>query len=343
MYDPDRSRAVINRGRVSSWKSFQTDLRRQMALRQAERGAGLWVLSESTSSPTMGAWIGKLKAALPQARWSQWEPAGRDSARAGLRAAFGEPAQVRYDLSRAKVILSLDADFLSTNGAGSVRMIRDFAAGRKVREGGDASGMNRLYVVEPGTTTTGSNADHRLRLKASQVSAFAAALAARLGVEGGEAVSLPEKAAAWIEPLAKDLEAAGASAAVLAGDQQPPYVHAVAAAINARLGAIGSTVAVTDPLEVEPVDQLASLTELVEAMDDGRVSTLVILGSNPVLTAPSNLQFAQAMDKVAFRAHLGLHDDETAELCHWHLPQSYYLEAWGDGRSSTAARSSSSR
>ncbi|MBI1358162.1 MAG: 4Fe-4S dicluster domain-containing protein [Acidobacteria bacterium] len=333
MYDPDRSRSVINRGRASGWKTFQTEMRRQMSLREVERGAGLRILSESTTSPTMAVWMGKLKAALPEAKWHQWEPVGRDGARAGLQAAFGGPTTLRYDLSKAKVILSLDADFLSTNGAGSVRMIRDFAAGRKLEEGGKAGGMNRLYVVEPGTTTTGSNADHRLRLKASAVPAFAAALAAQLGVDGGESVELPEKAKAWIEPLAKDLESAGAAAAVIAGDQQPAYVHAVAAAINARLGSLGSTVVPIDGLEVEPVDHLASLRELVEAMDGDAVSTLVILGSNPVLTAPADLQFAEAMGKVDFRVHLGLHDDETAELCHWHLPQSYYLESWGDVRS----------
>lgn len=331
MYDPDRSRTVINRGRSASWAGFQTEFRRQVALQQNVRGAGLRILTETVASPTLGAWMAKVKQELPDAHWHQWDPVGRDNARAGAKAAFGAPAEVAYDLSKAKVVLSLDSDFLSTNGAGSVRMIKDFAAGRKV-SGGDVSGMNRLYVVEPGTTTTGSNADHRLRLKASEVSAFAAALAAELGVEGGEAVALPEKAQAWIAPLAADLQRAGSSAVVIPGDQQPAYVHAVAAAINERLGAIGSTALVLDSLEVEPVDHLASLRSLVEAMDAGEVSALLILGANPVLTAPADLQFAEAMDKVDFRVHAGLHDDETAELCHWHLPLSHYLEAWGDIR-----------
>ncbi len=332
IYDPDRSRNVVNRGRAASWRAFGTELRRQVNLRKGARGAGLRILTESTTSPTLGAWMSKLQQEMPEAKWHQWEPAGRDSARVGAMAAFGEPVDLVYDLSKAKVVLSLDADFLSTNGPGGVRMIRDFAKGRKVNEGGDASGMNRLYMVEPGTTTTGSNADHRLRVKSSEVAAFAAALAARLGVEGGEAVALSEKAQAWIEPLAADLRRAGSAAVVIPGDQQPAYVHAVAAAINSQLGAFGSTVKAIDALEVEPVDQLASLRELASAMESGEVSVLLIIGSNPVFTAPADLQFAQAMDKVEFRVHAGLHDDETAELCHWHLPLSHYLESWGDIR-----------
>lgn len=333
LYDPDRLRTVINRGRTSGWKAFATEFRRQIALQKGVRGAGLRILTETVSSPTLGAWMAKLKQEMPEATWHQWEPVGRDGARMGTKAAFGESSEVLYDLSGAKVIVSLDADFLSTNGAGSVRMIKDFAAGRKVNEGGDVSGMNRLYMVEPGTTTTGSNADHRLRVKASEVSAFAAALANELGVEGGEAVALPEKAQAWLQPLAADLRRAGSSAVVIPGDQQPAYVHAMAAAINAQLGAIGSTVNVVDSIEVEPVDQLASMRDLVSAMEGGDVSVLVIIGSNPVYAAPADLQFAEAMDKVEFRVHASSHDDETSELCHWRLPLSHYLESWGDVRS----------
>jgi len=330
MYDPDRLKTVIERGRASGWSALLTELRREMTLRRAEKGKGLRVLTGSVGSPTLGAKLQQLVAELPEAKWHQWEPAGRDSARAASMAAFGEAVETRHDLSKAKVILSLDADFLNTNAPGSVQMVRDFARGRKVADG-DASGMNRLYVVEPSPTTTGSNADHRLRLRACDLEIFAFALAAELGLglTGGE---LPEKAQAWLAPLAKDLQAAGSSAVVIAGDQQPESVHRIAAAINGMLGAFGSTVIHTDTVEVEPVDQAASLAELVADMNAGEVQTLIILGGNPVYSTPGDVDFAAALDHVPFRLYSNLHDDETGYLCHWQTPATHYLESWGDAR-----------
>ena len=67
-------------------------------------------------------------------------------------------------------------------------------------------------------------------------------------------------------------------------------------------------------------------------MNAGKVDVLLILGGNPVFTAPADLNFAEALDKVANRVHLGLYYDETAEQCHWHIPEAHYLESWGDVR-----------
>ena len=81
-----------------------------------------------------------------------------------------------------------------------------------------------------------------------------------------------------------------------------------------------------------PVDQLQSLRELVDDMNNGQVDLLVILGGNPVYTAPADLNFGEALKKVATRVHLGLYDDETSAMCHWHIPETHYLEAWSDVR-----------
>lgn len=332
MYDPDRLGKVIQRGRTSSWSALTTELRRQMALRRLQDGRGLRILTGTVGSPTLAAKLEQLTAELPDAKWHQWEPAGRDSARAASLAAFGEYVETRYDLSNAKVVLSLDSDFLSTNGPGSVRMVREFARGRKVADG-DVSGMNRLYVVEPTPTTTGSNADHRLRLKAADVEAFAFALAAELGVAtGAGSVEVPEKAREWLAPLAADLRSAGAAAAVIPGDCQSESVHRIAAAINSALGAFGSTVLHSDPVEAAPTDQMASLKELVADMGAGEVETLIVFGGNPVYATPGDVDFLAAYEKVPFRVYVGMNDDETGYNSHWQVPATHYLEAWGDIR-----------
>jgi molybdopterin-containing oxidoreductase family iron-sulfur binding subunit len=78
--------------------------------------------------------------------------------------------------------------------------------------------------------------------------------------------------------------------------------------------------------------QLASLRELVEDMDAGRVEMLVILAGNPVFTAPADFRFAERLRKVPLRVHLSLYQDETSRQCQWHLPEAHYLEAWSDAR-----------
>src|SRR5207244_1045652 len=81
-----------------------------------------------------------------------------------------------------------------------------------------------------------------------------------------------------------------------------------------------------------PADAVASLRALCDDIDAGKVELLLILGTNPVYGAPADLDFATRLKKVPLRVHLGLYDDETAGLCHWHVPEAHPLEAWSDGR-----------
>jgi molybdopterin-containing oxidoreductase family iron-sulfur binding subunit len=142
----------------------------------------------------------------------------------------------------------------------------------------------------------------------------------------------PQTATRWIEPLVRDLQASRGRSLVIAGDGQPAVVHALAHAMNAVLGNAGATVVYTQPVESQPMDQLGALRMLAADMNAGNVSLLIILGGNPVYTAPVDLKFADAMEKVALRVHLGLYEDETAALCHWHIPETHYLESWSDVR-----------
>src|SRR5262249_46258686 len=102
--------------------------------------------------------------------------------------------------------------------------------------------------------------------------------------------------------------------------------------VNQALGNAGATVVYAAPVEADQVDQTQSLSELVRDMDAGQVDLLVIAGGNPVYDAPADLKFAERMSKVKTRVHLSLFHDETSELCHWHVPESHYLETWSDAR-----------
>ena len=330
LYDPYRSQTVMRDGQITSWNDFYAALGDLRVSWNANKGVGLRLLTETVISPTLGAQIRAFLAVFPQAKWHQYEPCGRDNARDGARMAFGEYVNTVYQFEDAHVILSLDANFLSS-GPGHVRYIRDFAARRSPDS--PARPMNRLYVAEATPTITGAMSDHRLPLRASEIEMAARLLAANLGIPGANAAAAPSKPVSdWAIAIAKDLESHRGASIVIAGDEQPPTVHALVHAINDRLDNVGKTIVYTQPLEVEPMNGLESLRELVGDLNAGKVQTLIVLDANPAYSAPADFDFVHAYLKADQRLHSGLYSDETAELSNWHLPQAHFLESWGDTR-----------
>ncbi len=327
LYDPDRSQVITRAGSISTWGTFLGQLREKLGDQARVR---LRILTETVTSPTLAGQIQSILKAFPAARWYQYEPVSGDNIRAGAKLAFGSPVTTHYRFAEADVVLALDANFMA-QGPSSVRDAREFTSRRKL-VGGQRS-MNRLYCIESSPTPTGSIADHRLPVRASAIGSLARAIAAALGVsQGRQEAALSGPQARWVEAVAADLKAHPGRSVVIAGLQQPPEVHALAHAMNAALGNEGKTVVHTEPVEASPVSQFAGIRELAEEMRAGKVDALIILGGNPVYAAPADVEFARAMDTVPFRVHLGMYNDETAELCHWHIPESHYLEAWGDAR-----------
>jgi len=316
---------------VATWEDFEGFWGEVAAAAAGNGGAGLAVLSESYSSPTLARLATAFRERYPAARWAIFDAVSDETALAGAEAATGQAVRPIYHLDKASVVLALDADLLGTEG-GAVRHSRGFAARRRVAS--EKDGMNRLYAVESTVSLTGAAADHRVRLKSGEVGAFAAALAADLGV-GGTAGggSLPESARGPAAAIAKDLRQAGSTALVAAGQGQPAAVHALALAINQALGAVGTTVTLHETRDQGRVSSSDELQSFGAALADGTISTLVVLGGNPALSFPADLEFSRAVAGVANLVHLGQSLDETAHLATWHLPQSHFLEAWGDARS----------
>ncbi len=316
LYDPDRSQVVRKLGDTVTWGDFIAALQ-PIVTAAKTNGSGLRILTQTMTSPTLGAQMQTLLAQYPGMKWHQWEAVNADSAREGGRLAFGSYVHTHYDFTKANVVVSLASNFLD-EGPGHLRYARDFMSRRRIRNG--SKSMNRLYSIEGSISNTGSVADHRVMVKPSQIEDFARQI---LSGQSTHPV---------IATLIKDLQANRGTSVVIAGDEQPAEVHAIAHAINSQLGNIGTTVLVTDPIEIAPVNQLASLTELVRDMNAGAVNAIIIVGGNPVFDAPRDLQFAKALEKVPFRAHHSLYYDETSLLSHWHVPDTHWLESWGDAR-----------
>ncbi|MBV9523189.1 MAG: TAT-variant-translocated molybdopterin oxidoreductase, partial [Alphaproteobacteria bacterium] len=327
LYDPDRSQTVVTGGRASSWEALVSALTERRQTLQETGGKGLSLLTGTVTSPTLAAQLADLRRIFPASHWHQWEPINRDAVRAGSIIAFDKPLEAVPDLEAADVILAIESDVLCS-APGHLRHARHFAARRRAAEVG--ARMSRVYAIESTPTLIGAMADHRFLLRPDGVTLALFAIAGALGAipDQGYAGAAP----AWAAAVAHDLAQHRGRALVHVGRDQPAETHALAHLLNETLGAAGASVRHIDPVAEEPGDQLRSLGDLGAAMERGEVDTLLILGANPVFTAPADLGFAEALKRVAFSLHLGTHFDETAAACSWHVPQAHEYETWSDAR-----------
>jgi molybdopterin-containing oxidoreductase family iron-sulfur binding subunit len=354
LYDPDRAKTVTLRGEVRSWSNFLTAAQGALTSQKSRQGSGLRFLTGPITSPSLAELMATILRDYPQAKWHQFDPTGMHGAPPAAAGAGEATVQPIYHFDKADVIVALDADFIGS-GPGSLRYQRDFADRRRITD--DRKEMNRLYAIESTPTLTGTKADHRLPVKASEVEAFGRALSSAIGAASATSPSPEPSASAkapadrpvpspqppapgpggadsakWVSAIAKDLNAHRGRSLIIPGDYQPASVHQLARAMNQALGNEGQTATYASPVEAMPTDRHASLVELTMAMDAGQVEVLVILGGNPVFSAPADLKFGERLSKVGLVAYWGTHVDETAHLSHWNLPAAHSLESWGDAR-----------
>jgi molybdopterin-containing oxidoreductase family iron-sulfur binding subunit len=336
MYDPDRSKLVLNSGRESSWDNFVAWWRERAELHQADSGRGLAVLSGPFASPTLYRLKNQFLRANPDAQWVSWEPISEEPMIEGMRLLTGEPLMPIYSLDKTEVIAAFDCDFVYTE-PGSIVNSRRFMDGRRIKQQHDP--MNRLYVAEAAFTPTGAVADHRLALQAGRIPALLMGLAEALANLGEEIEifgnqrppQLTAHERAWCLELAKDMLIRNGRAVVMVGRKQPAHAHAIAMAINATLGQIGQSVSLKR-IEEASLPDTEALASLINDMKGGRVKTLLMIGLNPAYSVPGSLDFAGGLERVEHTVHMGLHADETAARSTWHLPQAHFLESWGDVR-----------
>jgi molybdopterin-containing oxidoreductase family iron-sulfur binding subunit len=320
LYDPDRSKAAYYRGEKSDFGTFQQQF--AAAAQKTNGGQGIYFLSETIVSPTLGAQWKQVQAKYPQAKLVQYDPINMDAARTASKAAFGDYYDTQYKLEEADVIVALDADFLGGIGFPGFLPLAAAYAERHRFEAGKT--MNRLYVVETTPSVTGFKAEHRLALKPSDIDIFAAGLA------GGDASSLSPEAQKFLAAVLKDIKGAGSKYAVVVGPQSSLAAHQAALSVNTA--AAGKTVLYTETVATIPSEQTSDLKALVADINAGKVQWLVMLGVNPLYSAPADLEFASLLEKVPYTVHLGQRQDETGFYTTWHLNQAHYLESWSDAR-----------
>lgn len=339
LYDPDRSRSPRRNGENVS----KDDFIRFASEHFADRNRRILFISESSSSPTYNRLKDNTLQTFPNADWVTFEPFSDDNAIEGTNLAFGRRLRTVNHFDNANIVVALNDDFMSPFGhKNSVENAYKATAKRNVSGTGDS--MSRIYSVENSFTSTGSYADHRLKLKTSEIEPFTYALAARLaesvsGLSAFSSVSNSFSNHDWVERLASDLLDNRGNSIVSLGFDHSPAAHAAVAAMNNALNNIGNSVTYHELPYYEDRDHKQAFIDAITEMQNGGYDTVVVVGANPVYTAPADLNLSQALANVDTKIHLADYYDETSSVCEWHVNRAHFLEAWGDGLSYTGHRS----
>ncbi len=355
LYDPTRSRAFLNKGKPADRAAFNSYLEKLRGQLAADGGAGLAFVVEEVHSPTRERLRAALEKTFPKMRWCVYNAGSSDAPFAATQMAFGQNTQLVPRLERADVVMAIDSDFVDC-GEGDLASVRGFTSRRRVNSAKDS--MNRLYVVENRFSLTGSMADHRLRVPASQIPAFTLALARKIAEATTDAglsailTTLPPAGNAtfddrWITEAARDLVSKSGTSLVLAGAHQPVIVQLLVYGINAALKNIGTTLLLRDRA-YNP--RTMSLLQLASEIAHGNIKQLFIFGGDPVYNAPRALpkgpdpatgidsgetfEWSDLQKMVPDVVRLGYHEDATSQGSTWHVPMAHFLESWGDALTS---------
>ncbi len=321
LYDPDRAQAVLHENSITTWDQFQEAMTAWRAAASASGGRGFCLLTPPLDSPAVEAQVARLLAMFPQARHYQQDPLGTASPPLGED---GIPLRERLNLADADVIFSLESDFLFDR-PDSLALTRAFARRRR------SEACNRLYVAESCPSVTGARADHRFSVSPADGIALATSLLKVL--QGGT----PDARWPWLAALADDLRSHAGRGAVLGGPSLPGAARGTLHEVNRLLGNLGKTISYHRSGSVLP--KPGSLDELTAQIRANGVETLLILGGNPVYTAPIDFDFGTLLRRVPMALHHTLYANETSAACAWVLPAAHDLESWGDARADDGTES----
>jgi molybdopterin-containing oxidoreductase family iron-sulfur binding subunit len=328
LYDGTRLKGPRSQEGELTWSDADTQIGKELA-DVAASGGRIAILTGTVMSPSTTEAINGFKAAYAGARVDhvQYDAWSTAAIRKANERSFGEAAIPDYDFSKAKVIVSLGADFLD-NWLMPTQFIGQYSKNRNPQ----SDWMSKHYQIESRFSLTGSNADKRIAILPSQEAKVALAIhnevakltgapAPALNTEG---LPMEELAAA-----ANDLYKNRGKSLFVSGSNDPD-VQVVVNATNVLLGNYGSTISQTARLYVKQGDD-AAVAALIADMKAGKVNALLIHGDiNPAYSLPNAADFVEGLSKVGTSVSFSRWADETASRCKYMCPDHHYLESWND-------------
>ncbi|MCC6572277.1 MAG: 4Fe-4S dicluster domain-containing protein [Planctomycetes bacterium] len=324
LYDPDRLKAPQLNGAPLTWADLDK------AVAKAVRAAPdkVRILSCTQNGITARNIVNEFLQLAPGARHVSYDAVSQSAIAQAHRLSHGNAAVPRYRLDKAAVVASFGADFLGT-WISPVEFARQWADARR----DPAHGFLKHVQIEAAMSLSGANADQRIRLPESAQGAALVLLAKNLAARAGINDPFAEPPAGGFDPadiakLADELWAARGKALVLCGANDLNR-QLVTNFINHVLGGYGATLDFGAASQQKLGDD-RELATLVDDMEAGKVSTLILWGVNPAYDMPDAARFVAGLKKVAFSVAISDRLDETASLCSAVAPDHQALESWAD-------------
>ena len=287
-------------------------------------GRPVVLLTSSITSPSTKQVIAEFLAKYPGGRHVQYDAVSYSGMLLANEATQGRRGLPSYHFEKAKVIVSLGADFLGT-WLSPVEFARQYSSGRKINEANPA--MSKHYQFESFLSLTGASADERFTHRPSEIGTVALALYAAVGGQATANIA-DAKLKAGIQKAAADIQKNRGAAVVVSGSNDP-NVQVVVNAINSAIGAYGSTIDWSAPVNYrQGIDK--DMVDLVAQMNAGQIGGLLIYGANPAYEYFDATAFVNGLKKVKLSVSFNEKMDETTSLCNFSVPTHHFLESWGD-------------
>ncbi len=349
MYDPERIKGPkknLFNEKKSNAQLIDTkweDLDKKV-VEQLKKG-DVYFLTGNISSPATRAVVSDFSQGF-NAKHVVWEALSNGDVAAGQKAAYGTELVPHFRFDKAKMIVSVDADFLG-NWIAPTTFTNQFVEGRK-----DVLNMSRMVSFDSNYSLTGANADIRMKIKPSQqldvvmgliheivvkkgVSAYAGSPSVKSALAPFADVAKKIGADSKIfAKVAEDLWNNQGKSLVVAGGittmtEKSLELQVAVNFLNSLLGNDGKTVdhgasSVADKASFE------AIADLIKDMKDKKVKTLVIHKANPGFALPQAMGFADAIKNVEMVIYTGDRVDETGIHADYILPDNHALESWND-------------
>ena len=328
LYDSSRLPFPVgsDKKEVSTFEAFD----KMVAADLAAIGTGQVVLlTSAVTSPTTKLVIEQFLAKFPGSRHVQYAAVSQSGMLLANQATYSKAFIPSYNLAAAKVIVSLNSDFLAS-GISPVEFTKQYSLGRKINEANLA--MSRHIQFESMLSMTGANADERYHHRPSQTGAVALALYAALGGSVA-APTLEPKLAEAVSDAAKNLKENAGASVVLCGSNDA-NIQMIVNGINELIGANGTTINWSSSYNAHKgID--SEMVKLVDDMNAGTIGALFIHEANPVYNYHDSKKFSEGLAKVKLSVSFNQKLDETSEICKYVIPDHHYLESWGDAEPTT--------
>ena len=315
LYDSKRLRRPQIKGQNVSWE----ELDKQVSDKLQNPSGEVVLLTQTFASPSTTRIINEFSSKYGNVRHVVYDAISEDHVLDAYQAKYGERAIPNYDFAKAKVIVSVGADFLGDWHAGGYDV--GYAQSR-LPDGGK---MSRHVQFESNLSITGAKADKRWRVKPSEQKKILSALYGYI-MGGGSGNSLTPELDDAVVKAASQLRKAGSGAVVVTGITDTDAQHMVLA-INEKLG---SDVMDKENPRLTRQGNSKEVQQLVKDMKAGKVGALLIAGVNPAYSLPNAAEFVEGLKNVDFKLAFSMKKDETAVLCDYIAATSHNLENWGD-------------